>query len=117
MSNALAIVNEKPPAPKKERDGFFLIETQPEADWFVKTKTPRGRTVWYLRFRMTGWNPRLYGPFRSRHDCLLFLDEAINHIQDTEPDLVDDACKRKVKEPCAHSWLPIVEHPLVKKGR
>lgn len=119
MSNPLAIVNAKPstPAPKTKRERITLIETQPEADWLVSATTKRGWTVWNLRFRMTGWNARLFGPFRSKYDCLLFLDEAINHIGDTEPDLVDAASKRRVSQPCAHAWLPIVENPLVMKGR
>lgn len=115
MSKSLMIVEEDHPAPKKKRETISLIETQPEPDWFVPAKTKRGRTVWYLRFQMTGWNPRLYGPFKSKHQCLLFLDQAINEFQEMEPEVTTKAGERMVKEPCANTWLPIVEHPLVRK--
>jgi hypothetical protein len=74
MSKTLMIVNSEPPAPKNTREKICMIETQPEADWFVPARTTRGRRIWYLRFRMTGWNARLYGPFKSKRACLLFLD-------------------------------------------
>ncbi len=113
MNKALAIVDAKTPALKKKREKICLIETQPEADWFVPAKTKHGRQVWYLRFQMTGWNPRLFGPFKSKRDGLLFLDDAIECLQEHEPEVVDAANKRIVKEPCAKAWLPIVEHPIV----
>jgi hypothetical protein len=69
--------------------------------------------VWYLRFRMTGWNPRLYGPFKSQRAGLLFLDEAIDILQEMESEVADKAYERMIKEPCAKAWLPIVEHPVV----
>lgn len=117
MSNALTIVNPETPAPKKKRERICLIETQPEADWFVPAKTKRGRQVWYLRFRMTGWSARLYGPFKSKRACLLFLDDAIQVLQETEPDVSAEAYKRIVKEPCAKVWLPLVEHPVIRQDR
>ncbi|MDR4467532.1 MAG: hypothetical protein MRJ68_04420 [Nitrospira sp.] len=116
MNTPLTVVQAASPAPKKKRETISLIETQPEPSWFVPAKTKRGRTVWYLRFQMTGWNGRLYGPFKSKRQCLLFLDEAINEFQEVEPEVTIKANKRKVEEPCAKAWLPIVEHPLVKKG-
>lgn len=113
MTKALAIVDTKTPSPKTKHEKICLIETQPEADWFVPAKTKRGRQVWYLRFQMTGWNPRLFGPFKSKRHGLLFLDDALNGLQENEPEMVDAANKRIVKEPCANAWLPIVEHPIV----
>jgi hypothetical protein len=72
MSNTLTVVTaETPaPAPKKKREKIQLIETQPEANWFVSATTKRGRKVWYLRFRMTGRNPRLSA--RSRQNTSAF---------------------------------------------
>jgi hypothetical protein len=60
MGKVMTIVNSEIPAPKKKGGKIVLIETQPEADWFVPVTTKRGRKVWYLRFRMSGWNPRLW---------------------------------------------------------
>lgn len=117
MSNALTIVEPATLAPKKKREKICLIQTQPEADWFVQAKTKRGRRVWYLRFQMTGLNPRLYGPFKSKRAGLLFLDDAIEILQVTEQELVDKATERMIKEPCAHTWLPIVEHPLIRQSK
>ncbi len=117
MNKALAIVDTKTPTPKNKREKICLIETQPEADWFVPAKTKRGRQVWYLRFQMTGWNPRLFGPFKSKRHGLLFLDEAIDCLQEHEQEMVDAANKRIVKEPCAKAWLPIVEHPIVSRTK
>lgn len=113
MSNTLEIVTSETRASKKRREKIVLIETQPEAGWFVPVKTKRGRWVWYLRFKMTGWNPRLYGPFKSKRQCLLFLDDLINVAQCWEQEVTDKAVERMVEEPCAKAWLPIVEHPIV----
>ncbi len=114
MSKALTVVtaDTSAPAPKKKREKIQLIETQPEADWFVPARTKRGRKVWYLRFRMTGWNPRLFGPFKSKWQCLLFLDDAIGSIQAIENEMRDDADRRMVNEPLAKVWLPIIEYPV-----
>lgn len=117
MNNALSIVKPETPTPKKKREKICLIETQPESDWFVSAKTKRGRQVWYLRFQMTGWNPRLFGPFKSKRHGLLFLDDALNGIQEHEQEMVDAANKRIVKEPCSKAWLPIVEHPIVIRAK
>lgn len=67
MGTALTVVNAETSAPNKKREKNRLIETQPEADWIVPAKTKRGTKVWYLRFRMMGWNPRLFSPFKLKH--------------------------------------------------
>ncbi len=117
MSNELTIVKPDTLAPKKKREKICLIETQPEPDWFVSAKTKHGRQVWYLRLCMTGWNPRLYGPFKSQRAGLLFLDDAIEILQEMESEIVDKANERMINEPCAHAWLPIVEHPLLSQSK
>ena len=38
MSHALTIVEPATLAPKKKREKICLIETQPEADWFVRLR-------------------------------------------------------------------------------
>lgn len=114
MSKPLTVVTaETPaPAPKKKREKIQLIETQPEADWFVPVKTKGGRKVWYLRLKITGRNPRLYGPFKSKHQGLLFLDEAIDELANIENEISDAADKRSIDEPCAKVWPPIIEYPV-----
>lgn len=115
MSNALTVVTSDPPAPKNKRERIALVEIQPEADWFVPAKTKRGKQIWYLRFRMTGRNPRLYGPFKSKHHCLLCLDEVINEILGSDFESMDD--DRMLNEPCAKVWPPIVEYPICGTGK
>ena len=53
----------------------------------------------------------LYGPFKSQRVGLLFLDQVINAILNPMAEVEDRANKWRVQEPCAHSWIPIVEHP------
>lgn len=117
MSTAITVATTETSARKKEWERIVLIETQPESDWFVSATTARGKKVWYLRFRMTGWNPRLYGPFKSKHQCLLFLDDAINEIQDMQSEMDSVAAKRMVNEPCAKVWPPIIEYPVCSQGK
>lgn len=113
MNNALAIVDTKTPALKRKREKICLIETQPDADWFVPAKTKRGRQVWYLRFKMTGLHARLFGPFESKRTGLLFLDELINSTLDSMAQADDAANTTRVNEEFAHAWMPLVEHPIV----
>lgn len=112
MNNRLQLATAETRAPKKEHEKIVLIETQPEADWFVPAKTKRGRQVWYMRLRITGLNPRLFGPFKSKRQCLLFLDDAIDVIHDFDNEVEDKAIDRMVKEPCAKVWPPIIEYPV-----
>lgn len=117
MSKALAIVNQVTPPVKKKREKICLLETQPDADWFVPAKTKRGRHVWYLRFKMTGLHARLFGPFKSKRVGLLFLDDVIDSSLESMSQADDYANERMVKEEFAHAWMPLVEHPLVARPR
>ncbi len=112
MTTAMTVVNVETPMPKKKQEKIAWIETQPQEDWFVPAKTKRGKMVWYLRFKMTGWNDRLYGPFKSKHQCLLFLDDAINEYLQAENGVRDKADERAIDEPCAKVSLPIIEYPV-----
>jgi hypothetical protein len=112
----MTIVNSEIPAPKKKGGKIVLIETQPEADWFVPVTTKRERKVWCLRFRMSGWNPRLFGPFKSKQHCLLFLDDAIGSIQDAKHVMRDKADMRIIDEPCAKVWLQLSSIRCVGNG-
>jgi len=68
---------------KKTRERICLIETPPKPEWFVRTRVD-GRTVWYLRFTVTGMHPRRFGPFQSRHQALLALDAILDSTEDGE---------------------------------
>lgn len=124
MATSLAVVKAQTSPSKPKREQIALIEVTPNENWFVRTTTSRGRVVWYLRFEVTGLNPRLFGPFSSKRDCLLFLDDAINVRADFEAEVMDACEKRMLKEECQKIWPPIVEYPILvhahtpaKKGR
>lgn len=119
MSHALTVVSPDAPAPRKakEREKIYLIEMPPAGNWFVKTKTRRGKTIWYLRLCITGLHPRLYGPFGSKRHGMLFLDEVLDALLVPIADVEAEIGKWKLREPFAHAWLPIVEHPLVMHHR
>ncbi|MEQ1844646.1 MAG: hypothetical protein ABL983_03595, partial [Nitrospira sp.] len=77
MGRAPAIVqagNSKPTTKKREQ--ILFLERRPSENWFVAKKTPRGKAKWYLRFTITGLDPRLFGPFPSKRKAVLFLDAA-----------------------------------------
>ena len=59
---ALTSVPKAPTTEKKKRERLVNIETPPQREWFVRTRE-QGRTVWYLRLRLTGMFPRRFGPF------------------------------------------------------
>ena len=121
MATALRVVKTES-KPKRER--ISVIEVRPKEEWFVRTKTFRGKTVWYIRFEVTGMHPRLFGPFPSKRQGLLFLDDAIGELLGGLIEAENRCEKRMVKEECQKVWLPIIEYPLLtqrhsitKKGR
>ena len=117
MAKALVIVKTEEQKPKPNRERIQIIETKPRNEWFVRSKTSRGREVWYLRFEVTGQHPQLFGPFLSKHQCLLFLDDALDGLSDFS-DTLRNACeKRMVREKCQKIWPPIVEYPLLTQRR
>jgi hypothetical protein len=124
MAKPQAIVETDEQKTKPKREQILLIETKPKDEWFVRVRTSRGREVWYLRFEVTGQHPQLFGPFKSKHQCLLFLDDALNAISDYSAELKDACEARMLREECQKVWPPIVEYPLLailesaaKKGR
>lgn len=59
-------------------------------------------------------NPRLYGPFPSRRQRLLFLDDALDKLCDVSAEIDVARSKRMVKEECqATVYSPIIEHPIL----
>jgi len=124
MATALAIVKTEEQKPQPKREHIQLIETQPKDEWFVQSRTSHGRKVWYLRFEVTGLNPRLFGPFRSKRVGLLCLDNVLDALGVVAAE-VQDACeKRMLEEECQKVWPPIIEYPILtqlqsptKKGR
>lgn len=102
-------------SPKPKRVKLDRIEEEPRNDWFVHSTTRRGRPVVYLRFQVTGMSPRLYGPFPSKRQALLFLEETIIRLY-TELAEADSECNdHRVADEFRHAWMPIVEHPILRQ--
>lgn len=87
--DALTVVKDDPqpisdekPNSKRKRRRIQLIETPPQPDWTIRVKDDRGQWVWYTRVEVTGLLPRRYGPFKSRGQALLFLDDLLNVMGD-----------------------------------
>lgn len=117
MAKVLAIVNTEEQQPKPKRERIEVIEAQPKDDWFVRSRTSSGREVWYLRFQLTGQHPRLFGPFKSKHQSLLFLDAGISALLEVLTKLDDECNDRMIHEKCQKIWPPIIEYPIISKSR
>jgi hypothetical protein len=117
MAAQLAIAKDIPKQVTRKRDRIMMIEAMPTDKWFVRARTNRGREVWYLRFEVTGQHPQLFGPFKSKHQCLLFLDDALDALPDFNNELRDACEKRMLSEKCQKIWPPIIEHPLLTQRR
>lgn len=111
MAAQLVIVPPKDSKPKREQIG--LIEAPPREDWFVPARTSRGRCVWYLRVLVTGLNNRLNGPFPSKRQGLLFLDDMLGRLLERVSEAENDCSKRMVRDEFQKVWSPIVEHPIL----
>ncbi len=61
---------------------IVIIERKPQPDWFVTAKNDFGEREWFLRFEVTGWYPRRYGPFKRKRQALLFLDSLLDQCED-----------------------------------
>jgi len=79
----LAIVKEQKGRPKRKRERIELIEKPPDPKWFATAKDCHGRTIWFLRFQVTGMLMRRYGPFPTKHKALLFLDRLLDEVGDS----------------------------------
>lgn len=114
MSKAVKLTTvpkESTPEPtKKRRERIEIIETPPTPEWFVKTRE-HGRTVWYLRFVITGMLPRRYGPFPSRHKTLLALDSMLDGM-DCNAELNDRANNYVLNRRFHKRWECITEDAL-----
>lgn len=117
MGNALAvqIVDELEKNHKPKRERIMLMEVEPNEEWFVRAKTGRGRSVMYLRLQITGLNSRLYGPFPSKRQALLFLDDVLNSMADALSEAGSHCEERSVKRAYQKVWPPIVEYPILRQ--
>jgi hypothetical protein len=116
MRKGLAIVKTEDQKPKRERDRIVRIETPPNSDWFVRTRE-QGRTVWYLRLRVTGMFPRRFGPFQNRQRALLALDGMIDAMTDMNCEVCDAAAKYRMQRRFQQTWGPVIEDDLaMQKG-
>lgn len=96
---------------KKKRERIGNVETTPNPDWFVSTRE-QGRTVWYLRFRVTGMFPRRFGPFASRHKALLALDAMLGSMVDQNSGFQSEADAYRLKRTFQQTWGPVIEDDL-----
>jgi hypothetical protein len=71
-------------------DTIGIIERKPHPGWFMEIHNEHGESQWMLRFDITGLQPKLYGPFNSQHNALLWLDSALDKLLDTFCDEIDD---------------------------
>ena len=103
---------------KKKREQINLIETPPNQEWFVRTRE-RGRTVWYLRFIVTGMLPRRFGPFASRHKALLALDAMLDTLEEQIWNLNNPAGEFRLKRRFQLNSDPVIEDAIAlpKGGR
>ena len=104
-----------PTTPTKKKGGTICnLETTPKPEWVVRGKDERGRTVWYARIEITGLLPRRYGPFKSRAQAILFLDDAVRHFPEPLDCQVRDDARRYVAQPSFRyrDFLPFVEDEL-----
>ena len=118
MAKVLAIVKTEDQEPKRKREQIQWIETPPNPDWFVSTRE-HGRTVWYLRLRLTGMFPRRFGPFQNRHRAVLALDAMIGAMTNGNCEVCDAAEKYGMQRRFQQNWGPVIEDDLAlpKAGR
>ena len=125
MATELAIVETKVQKPTSKRERIQTIETRPEPGWFIRAKDVDGRSIWFLRFQMTGFRPRRYGQFASKKKAILFLDNLLGEMMDGLTEAEGYIEDYQIKErPFAHrsGHYPVVEDeliaaPIAKKGR
>lgn len=104
-----------PERAKPKRQKLDRLEEEPTDDWFVHSKTRRGRPVVYLRFQITGMSPRLYGPFASKRQALLFLEETIVRLYSELAEADSECADQIVAGEFRHAWMPIVEAPILRQ--
>ena len=79
---------------KAEPDKLYFIERVRRPDWTVSTINERGRTVWFLRFQITGLKPRRFGPFQTEQETLRCLNKLLDEMWETlnaPPELDQDS--------------------------
>ena len=102
--------------PTRTQESFCEIEIEPRNEWFVLSKTPSGRTVWYLRLKVTGMYSRLFGPFSSKDDALLCLDEILGLMLNEFSSEIEDVCRKRQVIDDGRD-IPIIERPPLKLFR
>ena len=112
MAKGLAIVKKTPTQPNtKKSKQIICIETPPKPDWFVQTRE-HGRTVWYLRFRVTGMFPRRFGPFATRHKAILALDVMIDTLDERIWNLNDPVSEFRLNRRFQLNSDPVIEDEI-----
>lgn len=117
MENSLVLCEENTKARthRQKREKIKLIETRPTSEWFVESRSRRGRQLIYLRFQITGLNTRFYGPFPSRRQALLFLDDVLGNLRDMLAESDTDCHSRIVSEEFQNIYPPIIDSPVLRQ--
>ncbi len=89
---------------------IVIIERKPQPDWFVTAKNDFGKPEWFLRFEVTGWYPRRFGPFKTKRQALLFLDSLLDECGDAVDNVMNERSssihdRRIVEDKLASSYL------------
>jgi len=94
---------------------YEWLEERPRPEWFVSVRLADGHVRWFVRFTMTGLQVRRYGPFASKEQCLLFLNEALKRLMfDGETELEEAQENHRIEDAFVpgRPVYPIVEQTL-----
>ena len=85
-----------------------LVERKPQPDWFATARNEHGKRQVFLRFQMTGLYPRRFGPFQTKREALLFLDDVLNQAQDVfcESEIKGNHARCIMEDELASRYLP-----------
>ncbi len=85
-----------------------LVERKPQPDWFASARNEHGKRQVFLRFQMTGLYPRRFGPFQTKREALLFLDDMLNQVQDAfgEGEIKSNHARCIMEDELASRYLP-----------
>ena len=94
--------------PDSNANKVVLVERKPQPDWFASARNEHGKRQVFLRFQMTGLYPRRFGPFQTKREALLFLDDLLNQAQDvfSEDDIKGNHARCIMEDELASRYLP-----------
>ncbi len=94
--------------PDSNANKVVLVERKPQPDWFASARNEHGKRQVFLRFEMTGLYPRRFGPFQTKREALLFLDDVLNQAQDVfnEGEINSTHARCIMEDELASRYLP-----------